>query len=237
MVEKIEKIEGPFARTLFTKNVLNTLRTNIILGRYSRGTRLLETQLANELGVSRGPVRAALQVLEQEGLVESLPNGGTVVVGFTEKTARDMYDLRLYLETKATEIILENPLCNYRPLLDVLDTIRVQIESGDDTTSKLLASFSIKFHRGILITANNRPLLQAWNTMDSILYTILSINASRTNIYDYYIQHKEIADLIIVKNPKIIDLLREHITNSKNIFLALLNELWEGERNEGVGEK
>src|SRR4051812_28923158 len=102
----INKYDEPLARALHTKEIVKQLRTDIILGKYRPGTRIIEATIAKQMGISRAPIRTSLQMLAQEGLVLNLSNGGTEVVGFSVKHFVDLFDLRLMLEKKALELIL-----------------------------------------------------------------------------------------------------------------------------------
>lgn len=218
---------GPFSRTLFTKDIIDRLRMDIILGNFPPRSRLVELQLAADLGVSRGPIRTALQVLEQEGLVESLPNGGTRVVGFTMKNASDMFDFRFLLEHNALSQILNNPLANFHPLLDVIDILQdFYAKSKIENLTKTITAVDIQYHRSIMVMAENKITLQAWNTMANVLYTILEIsNTTYEEFSQYYIRHKKLADLIISRNPEAIAELEEHIMHTKDIILKRLEKV------------
>ena len=78
--------------------VFHVLEQNIISGIYPSGMALNEKQLCNELGVSRTPLREALSQLELEGLVESTPNKGAVVLGVSTQDIDDIYTIKLELE-------------------------------------------------------------------------------------------------------------------------------------------
>jgi len=78
--------------------VFDRLREDILSERYHRNDELKELTIANELGVSRTPVREALRQLELEGLVNIIPNKGAYVVGITYKDISDIYEMRSMLE-------------------------------------------------------------------------------------------------------------------------------------------
>jgi DNA-binding GntR family transcriptional regulator len=78
---------------------LEVLRTAVLDFHYEPGRRLLERELMEDLGVSRTTIREVLRELEGEGLIESLPHGGVVVVTPTPKQARELYELRGALES------------------------------------------------------------------------------------------------------------------------------------------
>ena len=78
--------------------VFNTLRQAILRGELKPGERLMEIQLANKLGVSRTPIREAIRKLELEGLVLMIPRKGAEVAEITEKSLRDVLEVRRALE-------------------------------------------------------------------------------------------------------------------------------------------
>ncbi len=78
--------------------VFNKIREDILAGVYQENEELKENTLAQELGVSRTPVREALRQLELEGLVNIIPNKGASVTGITLKDIHDIYMIRSYLE-------------------------------------------------------------------------------------------------------------------------------------------
>jgi len=79
-------------------HVFQTLREDILAGKYRKGEELREKTLGDDLGVSRTPVREALRQLNLEGLVSIVPNKGAVVKGISGKDIQDIYDIRYYLE-------------------------------------------------------------------------------------------------------------------------------------------
>ena len=78
--------------------VFNTLRQAILRGELKPGERLMEIQLANKLGVSRTPIREAIRKLELEGLVIMIPRKGAEVADITEKSLRDVLEVRKALD-------------------------------------------------------------------------------------------------------------------------------------------
>ena len=84
-----------------TDRVLAALREAITSGRLPADARIKQEQIAAELGVSRTPVREALHLLEQEGLVRLVPRRGALVQGFTAADVRELYELRELLEPAA----------------------------------------------------------------------------------------------------------------------------------------
>ncbi|WP_138414145.1 GntR family transcriptional regulator [Sinomonas gamaensis] len=84
--------------------IRDTLRSRIFEGHYAPGTRLIERDLASEFNVSRLPVREALRMLAQEGLLAERASRGSVVAGLSEKDVEDLFDVRLSLEVLACRL-------------------------------------------------------------------------------------------------------------------------------------
>ena len=78
--------------------VFNTLRQAILRGELKPGERLMEIHLADKLGVSRTPIREAIRKLELEGLVTMIPRRGAEVAQITEKSLRDVLEVRRDLD-------------------------------------------------------------------------------------------------------------------------------------------
>src|ERR687894_3249082 len=83
------------------QEVLDALRSGILANEIHPGSRLLEVDVANQMGVSRAPVREAIRQLEQEGLVEFFPHRGAVVVGLPEDEIDAIYEMRALIEATA----------------------------------------------------------------------------------------------------------------------------------------
>lgn len=95
--------EKPYKNVLLADRVYERLEDDIIFGRYAPGQVLTELGLAEELGVSRTPVREAMRRLTQERLISDGDGGrGSVVLGITEEDVRDIMNIRLRLEGLAS---------------------------------------------------------------------------------------------------------------------------------------
>lgn len=84
--------------------VFYTLRQAILKGELEPGERLMEMQLAEQLGVSRTPIREAIRKLELEGLVLMIPRRGAIVAKITEKDLKDVLEVRASLERLSTKL-------------------------------------------------------------------------------------------------------------------------------------
>jgi DNA-binding GntR family transcriptional regulator len=94
-------------RATLTDQALRQIREAIRSGKLKPGDRLLETQLAEEMHISRFPIREALRYLEKEGLVQTEPFKGTYVAQLTEKDMEELYSLRSAIEELAVRILIK----------------------------------------------------------------------------------------------------------------------------------
>ncbi|MBE6654661.1 MAG: GntR family transcriptional regulator [Ruminococcaceae bacterium] len=98
----------PDGASTLEEKVYNILEDQILSQKLRAGDSVTEMKLSKELGVSRTPVREALQRLDREGLIKLRPNKGAVVVGISERDLIDIYKIRTRLEGLAARIAAEN---------------------------------------------------------------------------------------------------------------------------------
>jgi DNA-binding GntR family transcriptional regulator len=210
--------------------VVRTLRPAILSGELPRGMRLIEEEIAARLGVSRGPVREALAILQHEGLVTVQPRRGATVVGVTERDIRELYGLRLLLETHAAELAAVNA----RPedveyLAGLSDRLSERARGARLDT---LSAVDIVFHRHLFVMANQRRLRTAWEGLAGILEALLTItdsNRPRDVRHDYVVQALRDQDPGMAR-----DALRLHIGRAQAIMIDVLRraQRQRGERGE-----
>jgi DNA-binding GntR family transcriptional regulator len=136
--------------------VCDELRRLVVTGELAPGTRLVEDRLAASLGVSRNPVREALQTLAAEGFVELLPRRGAVVAQITAEQAEELFDVRMALESLAARLAARNASpAEVADLTSVLDRARAATEAGD---YDLLASCNTTFHELVVAASGNEYL-------------------------------------------------------------------------------
>ena len=126
------------------------LREMILAGELPGGTRIAELAIVEKLGVSRTPIRAALMRLEQEGLLEALPNGGFAVRTFSEREVADAIELRGTVEGLAARLAAERGapavvLAEAHACLAEIDTV-LQRPALDDQAFLRYVNLNEKFH-------------------------------------------------------------------------------------------
>jgi GntR family transcriptional regulator of vanillate catabolism len=126
------------------------LREMILAGELPGGARIAELTLVERLGVSRTPIRAALMRLEQEGLLQALPNGGYAVRTFSERDVSDAIELRGTLEGLCARLAAERGvaavvLAEARACLEQVDAVLQQPALDDDSFTRYVA-LNQRFH-------------------------------------------------------------------------------------------
>jgi DNA-binding GntR family transcriptional regulator len=144
--------------------VVQRLRQEIFEGVHKPGTHLVEQTLASQYGVSRGPIREAIQQLEKEGLVQVLPRRGTLITGISPQEAWEIYSLRGHLEGLAVKFAGPHWTAEHSARLAGLMT---EMEAlGEQDWFRAIA-LDQEFHHVIVEAAGNRTLLQTYQTLDS----------------------------------------------------------------------
>jgi len=148
--------------------VFNTLRQAILRGELKPGERLMEIQLANKLGVSRTPIREAIRKLELEGLVLMIPRKGAEVAEITEKSLKDVLEIRRALEDLAVRLACEKITKEeLRELKKAGDEFKKVLRSQDITE---VAEADVRFHDVIYLATDNPKLIQLLNNFREQMY-------------------------------------------------------------------
>lgn len=204
------------------EEVFYTLREAILKGNLKPGTRLKEISLANELGVSRTPVRDAIRKLELEGLVVMEANKGACVAEIARQELNDVLELRRGLEElairKACERITDEELQNLEKAAEEFGSL----VSGRDL--KELAEADVHFHDVIYRASHNRRLVQLLNNLREQMYRFrmeyLKDEASR-KLLDA--EHKEIVRAIREKDvERAHRYICQHIDNQYMVIIKSL---------------
>lgn len=168
------------------ESVRRDLRRRILNNELSAGTRLVETNLAAELGVSRTTVRQALRELQFEGLVEIHPRRYSVVTRMSAEDAEDVCYARYALEAGATRESLLGPTEELRRSLEsVLQDMADAASRGDVSA---LVEIDTHFHGIIVRSSGRRRLAELWSSMDSQMGALMRSSLDR--------QHIELAEVV-----------------------------------------
>jgi DNA-binding GntR family transcriptional regulator len=148
------------------------LREAILLRRLQPGERIVEAEIARQMGISRGPIREAVRQLEQEELVEYQPRRGVVVARLSHEAVRDTYAVRAELDGFAARLAAARITDTQLAHLDsLIGTMRRQAHADDH---EALLTTDVEFHRSIYTVAGNKVLQRAWANLGPHAWTLFS---------------------------------------------------------------
>ncbi len=198
--------------------VVGDLRQAIITGVIPPGSRLLQVELADRLGVSRIPLREALRTLHAEGLVLIEPNRGAVCRPLDPKDVSDLYAVRVVLE----QLAARSSAALFADLRDATEAKR-QLALAAAARSDVvgLIRLDFEFHEGLASASGNphlsRCLDGCWSQIERAMHYFLSHSAAVDVIWG---EHASIARAIAYGDgPGAEDLLERHIVESRNVIL------------------
>lgn len=206
----------PVTRRSTPEIIADELRSAIMYGQFTPGDQLGEADLAARLGVSRGPLREAMQRLVQEGLLRSEPHRGLFVIELDESDVQDVYLARLAIERQACLLVLaQNRAAAVAALTRSLDDL---VRAADKHDRLAMSDADQAFHQ-VLVHASGSPRLERMaNTL--LVETRMCLNALQAK----YPEPAELVDehralLQAIKKgdePTLLRLIEDHMTDSIN---------------------
>ncbi|MEW5899764.1 MAG: GntR family transcriptional regulator [Bacillota bacterium] len=203
--------------------VFETLRDAIIQGRLKPGERLMEIQLAEEMGVSRTPVREALRKLELEGLIVMIPRKGAYVAGISVKDIVDVFEVRAALESLAAGLAAERITDQE---LEELERALVQISEASGSNLDAVVRTDTNFHEIIYRASRNQRLTQLITNLQEQIQRFRTTSLAQPGRTKTAIEeHRKIVEAISERNVELAQALaREHIENAEQSLLSALRE-------------
>lgn len=202
--------------------VFNTLRDSILHGELKPGERLIEVTLAQQLGVSRTPIREAIHKLEQEGLVNMIPRRGAQVASISEKNVHDVLEVRMALESMAARLAVERITPQEKVGLRQAEAdFAACIENSN---LALIAQKDEAYHDRIYQATKNQKLQFVINNLREQMYRFrleyIKDASSRKLLIE---EHRQITDAIFSGDAQAaMEASRIHIENQeKNILMNL----------------
>ena len=206
------------------EKIANKIRMDIIMAKFNPGERIGETDLAKRFKASRSSVRTALQIMNDEGMLRVLPNGRREVIGFGVKQTNDLYETRWLIENRSLEIIFNNKGSVYPEMAEALGKIENKYNAHFDYED--WNDIDIQFHRALVHSAGNLFLMNAWNSMVQILYTLMQFHAITRNDSQYatefFGKHRRIYELLLAKDKAIFPELKRHIEEEKTLSISII---------------
>lgn len=202
--------------------VLVALRESISSGRWPPGTPLVQSELADEFGVSRIPVREALQTLQSEGLVRIEPNRGTFVSGFTLEQIDEIFDLRVMLEVDALRhAIPRHTLRTTRQL----EAIQRELGHAEDKSEWL--RLDREFHDALYAPSERERTLSLIATLRTSVERFYGTHFSpQTRRAGWKNEHEQlIAAIHERKSDDACGILAQHIQNTHQVAIESVRNM------------
>ncbi|CAN5458541.1 FCD domain-containing protein [soil metagenome] len=186
----------------------------ILDGELDSGAKLTESTLAEQLGVSRGPVREAFRMLEEAGLVQTEKNRGVFVRHVPIEEALEIFELRavmdLYVGRKLAEGLGATEVRELRQLADAMDQA-VKADNARD-----YHRFNLKFHDRLLQLAGNAKLTATYRKLVNELSLFRRQNLTNESMTVYSREHRQIVKAIAAGDPETAgQAMYQHVMNSR----------------------
>ena len=149
------------------------VRMRIISGIIEKGTILSENKLAMEFEVSRSPIREALKILASENIIR-LERMGAVVVGLSEQDIKEIYDVRLLIETFVYERIVQIDTSELSPVLSKIHEMMeaaIKYRDADEFSYQ-----DVLFHETIIRSINHSYIMLIWNNTKPVMESLILLS-------------------------------------------------------------
>jgi DNA-binding GntR family transcriptional regulator len=206
--------------------VLERLRAAILTGELPAGRKLVEVDLAEQFGVSRGPVREALRELARAGLVVDVPRGGTVVCTITQADLMEVYAVREGVEAQAVrDDALVMATTTELELVRTAHERMVEAWQGDDW--QLAINADMEFHRAIVTLSKNQRLITVYEQMaHQTLLLLITASERDLTLRAAPLEeiHKAMADAVMNRDLEAAtDAIRRHYWYTRQRLLSSLD--------------
>lgn len=207
--------------------VVNSIITAIATGELKAGEKIKEQQIADEMNISRAPIREAIRDLAAQGIVEYAPKKGATVATLNEKSIRETYSLRALLEGMAVHLAIEN--ITDEEIKKMEDSSKEMTEKLKEKDVEAFIEKDVEFHNFICEKCNHSKLQKLIKTfvIQTRLFMIMSkynmlINSSLSKEYGV---HDRIIERIKAKDKEGAEKeMRDHIITSGEVLINYLLE-------------
>jgi DNA-binding GntR family transcriptional regulator len=207
------------------ENVQNSIRRAILNGDLAPGELINQQQIADKLGVSRGPIREALGQLEEEGLLRTVPYKGAFVTDITPAYIDELYSIRRVLEVFAVRRMIERP--DPEVLQKAHAIVAAMNEAANTQHINHLTELDLEFHSLICLGAQHTLLMQMWKSILTGVRRCLSLrHGIYENPHDIIGSHPDILIALESKDAeRASQLLDQHIKEAGELLCHAWSKL------------
>ena len=204
--------------------VCEHIREAIFNGVFAPGERLMEIQMADEMGVSRTPVREAIRKLEMEGFVVMIPRRGTYVSNMSIKDINDVYEIRISLDTLAAGLAAERISDEE---LEELQRLLVKVGHAiEENDMAKVVEADIEFHDVLYRASRNERLRNIINNLREQITVIRGVSMRYPGrLKDTQEEHRRLVESIAARNvEKSQEAARIHLENAERTLMIAMSE-------------
>lgn len=204
--------------------VLDAIREAIINGTLKPRERLMEIQLAEELGVSRTPIREALRKLELEGFIVMVPRKGAYVADISFKDIADVFEIRAALEALAAGLAAER--ITDEELEEMERLVVEKAEAIANQNMERLVQVDTMFHEAIYKASRNERLTSIISNLREQIQRYRTTSLAYPGRMQRSLEeHRGIVEAIQSRDPQIAQqVAREHIENAENSMIDAIKK-------------
>jgi DNA-binding GntR family transcriptional regulator len=228
-------LSTPFSRTL-SDQVANQLRQAILQGRLKPGQRIVEHEIAQAMAISRGPVRDALRILQNERLVVQYPHRGAFVAWLTLRDAEEIYSLRRELEMLAVEFAIKYATDEQiEELTQVIEKMMAVMKQG--YAQPEATDLDLDFHETLCRISGHGRVLAAWTALRAqvrliiLTHGVLQPMDLRENAAEW---HRMLVDAVRKRDVEAArEVLRHHLAAS---YASVRKAIEDGKLEQVIAE-
>ena len=212
---KVEALFSPIrGHASFKDQAVGLLTDRIMSGKIKPGERLNESSLSQQLGISRAPIREALQQLQEQGLVVNIPRRGMFVVSLGKEDVQKINSLRLVLESEALRLAR-----TYITPQKVkkLGQLMKQIEDAKPAPTNESVRLDVEFHRTIWSSTGNEYLEKTLTSLTAPLFAHRMVTFVQTETQSFVLDtHRPMFDFVVGKSEQ----------TAEAVMMAHLSRRW-----------
>ena len=226
MTNRQENQVTPVTREILSDGVKDRILTWILEGELAPGSRIVETRVARDLGVSQAPVREALRDLAILGFVEMKPHKGARVRKPTMEELTEAIEVRAELEALGGRLAAERR--TERCLVDLEELYTAMEEAADRGDAHDQALNNTRFHARIIAASHNRTLQRQWSMLEPFARTYVTASAPGMDLHWLSARHEPLLAAIRDQDPELAaELSRKHAAEAA-VLLEGLDRVGEG---------
>lgn len=219
----------PLERRVFREEIRERLIEDILSGKLAPGARIIETRVAQQFGVSQGPVREALRDLELFGFVVSSPFRGTQVRKMSTEDLLEIYPIRAALEGVAGHAAAER--IDDETIAQLEKLIQIMRQAADAGDHRKVVEADQTFHHTIVKASGNWMLQHVWQTMRLSITTCVTHSLTHRSLHEIAERHVNVLEALRARDPQLAEAaIRRHIEEPGEWILSELGQ-------DAIGQK